>query len=1008
MFSIHLQRSIVKVFLGTALFFFANQMSLQAQNLNAANIASALVKALENKASDEQHFHILVSLKSQVDLAALQQNELRSAISRDQQVATLINALQSKAAATQPRLLSWIETAKGVEKKSVKGYWIANLIELKATAAFIAELSTHPEVDWIESYPEMVIENYRSAPASPLLSPGGIEPGLTAINARALWRLGYTGYGRKVLIVDSGQEHTHPALRTQFAYNYGSLASTYRSSIVGDLCGEHGTSVAATAVGLDRLTRDTVGAAFNALWMGGPAAFRNPNTNEICPLTGISTSTIEVLQWALNPDGNANTSSDIPDVINNSWGNSNNTEECTSSFRNVIQALDAAGIAVVFAAGNKGPGASTVNLPGGLNLDLVVPMSIGSINANVSSYPISDFSSRGPSVCGRTGSFLIKPEMVAPGERVRTATLQGAYATVDGTSFSAPYVSGAILLLKEAFPNLSGKQLGLALYNSARDLGPVGEDNDYGKGLIDIGAAYNWLISQGFQPTPPIRATNDVIHLQTKPRLYGCDRQAYLEVSFENSGADTLRSMDILVRREGQSSVMFQHRWTGKLAPGKFTTYFVPPFDAAIGRYVVEVELRNPNGFADARALNNQFKTYVNVAALPQLPEAGAVAANICAGSEALLSSNYEGEGTIRWFNQNTGGTLLGTGNNFVTGPLNKDTLLFAELTFNRTTGRVDQSGGTVVYSDSTGGLVFDAYYDFVLKSVTIYPNRTGLRFFTLRNSTGQVQTISYRVSKVGEQKVPLNFKVVPGNNQVLELTRGSELSVLKANFTYPIEVTDVLSIKYANNVEGTDDYPYFFNWEIEYGYPCGRTPVYVDVNPSIAKPQSQFAVPSGTLNINTALNFQDLSTGATEVLWNFGNGQVSTDRNPSTIYSKAGAYLVSLSATNADGCSDVSVKTIQVGTSTSTQEQEALAYSLNVFPNPAQDEVNVSFNLDRSRVVRVNLINSIGQILRTQNLGERSQGQERISLTQLPAGTYWLMFEVDGIKVAKPLKVVH
>ena len=277
------------------------------------------------------------------------------------------------------------------------------------------------------------------------------------------------------------------------------------------------------------------------------------------------------------------------------------------------------------------------------------------------------------------------------------------------------------------------------------------------------------------------------------------------------------------------------------------------------------------------------------------------------------------------------------------------------------------------------------------------------MRFFTLRHASGQVQTISYRVSRVGEQKVPLNFKISPGSNQVLELTRGSELSVVKTNFTYPIAIADVLSIKYANNVNGTDDYPYFFNWEIEHGYPCGRTPVFVKVS---QKPQAQFSVPSGSLSVNTALSFQDQSKGATRLLWNFGNGQVSTDNNPSTTYANAGAYQVTLSASNDSGCSDVSVKTIQIGTSTSTQEQETLAYQLNIFPNPTQDEVNVSFSLDRSRLVRVNVINSIGQTLYSQNLGERTAGQEKIALPNLPSGAYWLMFEVDGVKVAKPLMI--
>lgn len=1007
MYFIPLRRNIFGVFFCAVFTFFNFSINLEAQNLKAGNLSNGLYLALTDKPEDH-YFHVLVSLKNQLDIAAWeQQPEQRNASSREQKNAALINALQSKAAITQPRILDWMQSANGVDHASIKSYWIANVIELKAKATFIAELSQHPEIDWIESFPEMEIENYKSTQTLAAPATTSIAPSLDAINARALWRLGYTGYGRKVLIIDSGQEYNHPALRTQFAYNYGSLSSTYRSSIVGDLCGDHGTAVASVAVGLDRLTRDTIGPAFNALWMGAPAPFRNPGTGEICFLEGTEKSSFEQMQWALNPDGNPNTSSDIPDVINCSWGNGNTAEECNSVFRNVIQSLDAAGVAIVFAAGNTGPTVGSVKFPGSLNVDLVVPMSIGSVDGNTATFPVSDFSSRGPSACGRDGSFLIKPEVVAPGERIRSAALEGGYSVFDGTSFSAPYVSGAILLLKEAFPKLSGRQLALALYNSAKDLGPVGEDNDYGKGMINVGAAYNWLISQGNQPTAPVRATNDVIHIQSTPRVYGCDSKANFEVSFENSGADTLRSMDIIIRRDGQSAILYQNRWVGKLAPGKSTTYLLPPFTAPLGRYIVAVELSNPNGFADARSLNNLIKTYVSINSLPQLPDAAASANNVCFGSETLLKSNYQGDGTVRWFDKNAEGTLLGTGNTLVTGSLTKDTVFFAELFMNNFTGRLNQNSGEVVYNDSIGGLVFDADYDFILKSVTIYPNRTGLRFFTLRNPKGQIQTISYRVSKVGEQKVPLNFKVTRGKDQSLELTRGGELSILKSDFTYPIVVSDVLVIKGANNTEEIEDYPYFFNWEIEYGYPCGRTPVFVDVNPSTARPQAQFTTPNGPLNINTSLNFSDLSSNAIALQWDFGNGQSSTASNPSTIYSKAGAYLVSLNATNAEGCSDVSVKTIQVGSTTSTQEQDELVYRLGIFPNPTQDIVNIEFNLDRNRTIRLSIVNAIGQVLQTENLGERSSGLEQISVQQLPAGAYWLMFDVDGIRVAKPLRVI-
>ena len=68
---------------------------------------------------------------------------------------------------------------------------------------------------------------------------------------------------------------------------------------------------------------------------------------------------------------------------------------------------------------------------------------------------------------------------------------------------AAPHVSGALLLLKEAFPNLSGEALMLALYYTCTDLGIPGEDNNYGMGVISLPAAYEYLIQRGHTPTPP-------------------------------------------------------------------------------------------------------------------------------------------------------------------------------------------------------------------------------------------------------------------------------------------------------------------------------------------------------------------------------------------------------------------------------------------------------------------------------------------------------------------------
>jgi PKD repeat protein len=49
-------------------------------------------------------------------------------------------------------------------------------------------------------------------------------------------------------------------------------------------------------------------------------------------------------------------------------------------------------------------------------------------------------------------------------------------------------------------------------------------------------------------------------------------------------------------------------------------------------------------------------------------------------------------------------------------------------------------------------------------------------------------------------------------------------------------------------------------------------------------------------------VNFVDQSMGATSWSWNFGDGSMSTDRNPIHIYSSSGAYTVTLTAMNAGG----------------------------------------------------------------------------------------------------------
>ena len=77
----------------------------------------------------------------------------------------------------------------------------------------------------------------------------------------------------------------------------------------------------------------------------------------------------------------------------------------------------------------------------------------------------------------------------ALGERVRSFEMDGVFL-YSGTSFSAPHVSGAAVLLAQAFPNLTSAQIVELLLSSATDVGESGADGVYGQGILNIGAAF--------------------------------------------------------------------------------------------------------------------------------------------------------------------------------------------------------------------------------------------------------------------------------------------------------------------------------------------------------------------------------------------------------------------------------------------------------------------------------------------------------------------------------------
>jgi subtilisin family serine protease len=172
-----------------------------------------------------------------------------------------------------------------------------------------------------------------------------------------------------------------------------------------------------------------------------------------------------------------------------------------------VDRLVKTGVIVVVAAGNTGYTQistmerytkvglqNTINDPGNAELAITV----GSTHRDSPhTYGVSFFSSKGP-----TGDGRLKPDLVAPGERITSAATPGqllrlglsspvddgcTYIDDSGTSMAAPHVSGAIaafLSIRREFIQKPDQVKQIFLENST----PLGNRDRYfqGKGLIDL------------------------------------------------------------------------------------------------------------------------------------------------------------------------------------------------------------------------------------------------------------------------------------------------------------------------------------------------------------------------------------------------------------------------------------------------------------------------------------------------------------------------------------------
>lgn len=298
-----------------------------------------------------------------------------------------------------------------------------------------------------------------------------LDASVPLIGASRVWEKGFAGKGVLVGVVDTGIDTSHPDV-------------TGRVQAFKDFTGEgqidnngHGTHVAGIVGGTGAASQGKYrGVAYECDFVIAKVLRGSGG--------GLMSDVIAGLEYCVEQKAH---------VINLSLGGGS-ANDGTDALSVACDNAVGLGIVVCVAAGNSGPGASTVGSP-------ACARQVITIGATDKQDVIANYSSRGPTSDGR-----VKPDVCFPGSSITAPraknTAMGSpqndfYTTASGTSMATPHAAGACALMLQKKPDLKPAEIKALFMAHTKNLGL--DENTQGKGRVLVAEAFDAITV----PTPP-------------------------------------------------------------------------------------------------------------------------------------------------------------------------------------------------------------------------------------------------------------------------------------------------------------------------------------------------------------------------------------------------------------------------------------------------------------------------------------------------------------------------
>ncbi len=383
-------------------------------------------------------------------------------------------------------------------------FYIANKIFVQGgSQQTLLDIASRTDVVWLSANHSYILEE-PVLESDPPIHIAAVESNLSFVKADDVWALGHNGAGTILAGVDTGLDWDHAAIKEHYRgwngatadhnYSWWDATGTYTTT-ANDGHG-HGTHTTGTMVGDDG-SNNRIGMA------PGAKTIHCKSLNDSG--SGTDRTASECFEWILAPwdlNGNNPRPDLAPDAVNNSWGHRGGSR---TYYIDEIAALRAAGIVVEVSAGNDGPNCQTLGSPG----DYAQALTTGSVNHSGGNLPgtLTGFSSRGASSLYPDATI---PDVMAPGQSIRSSLPGNTYAHWNGTSMAGPHVTALIGLLWSANPDLRGfvSETEQIILDTAVPLSgqtgsncggdyTTGPNHDWGYGTIDALAATQQILQFG-------------------------------------------------------------------------------------------------------------------------------------------------------------------------------------------------------------------------------------------------------------------------------------------------------------------------------------------------------------------------------------------------------------------------------------------------------------------------------------------------------------------------------